>query len=253
MLKPHAFPSLRLSFFCGEAFSQELAQLWQAAAPNSAIHNLYGPTEATIAITEYMWDSAHSPEQCRHGIVPIGTIFPGHEFKIVDSAYAELPPGHSGQLLLSGPQITPGYLNDPERTAVSFIPLGEGASQRIWYATGDLAQSDAEGCIYYLGRIDDQIQILGYRAELQEIDSVLRSAAQTAMAVAVPWPAEGSQVQGIIGFVSGSSLTSSEIILRCKSKLPDYMVPREIRVVSTLPLNSNGKVDRKALRATLKE
>ncbi len=252
-LKPNSLPNLRLSLFCGEAFSQHLAQAWQEAAPNSLLYNFYGPTETTIAITQYLWNSRSSPPICLNGVVPIGHIFPSHECAIVDDSLSAVDVGQSGQLMLSGPQITPGYLNDPGRTRAAFVKLPGDSSDRIWYGTGDLAKIDSSGCLFYLGRKDDQIQILGYRAELQEIDLALRIASGSEMAVAVAWPIDGGQAQGVVGFVCGSQSDAADIISRCGKTLPQYMVPREVYFIEALPLNSNGKVDRKALQAKLQQ
>jgi amino acid adenylation domain-containing protein len=244
LLEPGAFPTLRWSLFCGEALSSSLASAWQAAANNSVLENLYGPTEATIAITTYRWNSATSPAECVRGLVPIGWPFEEQEVCAVDEDLALVPPGESGELCLGGSQVTRGYLNDPEKTAKSFVRLKHTGGQ-IWYRTGDLVRQDERGCLFYLGRRDFQVKVNGYRVELQEIDLVLREAARTELAVAIPWPLSDGSASGIVGVLSGSDPTRDrKIIAACESKLPRYMVPNRIYHVPELPLNVNGKIDR---------
>jgi amino acid adenylation domain-containing protein len=244
LLEPGAFPSLRWSLFCGEALSASLAASWQQAANNSVLENLYGPTEATIAITYYRWDSATSPAECVRGLVPIGWPFDGQQVCAVNEDLVPVPPGESGELCLGGSQVTRGYLNDPEKTAKSFVRL-KNTGDQVWYRTGDLVRQDARGCLFYLGRRDFQIKVNGYRVELQEIDLVLREAARTELAVAIPWPLSEGSASGIVGVLSGSDPAQDEqIIAACETRLPRYMVPNRIYHFPQIPLNVNGKIDR---------
>ena len=207
LLEPGAFSTLRWSLFCGEALSSSVASAWQAAANNSILENLYGPTEATIAITTYRWNPATSPAECVRGLVPIGWPFAGQEVCAVDENLMPVARGESGELCLGGSQVTRGYLNDPEKTAKSFVRL-KHTGEQIWYRTGDLVRQDERGCLFYLGRRDFQVKVNGYRVELQEIDLVLREAAHTELAVAIPWPlSDGFCVRncgGAVGIGSNS-------------------------------------------------
>jgi len=249
LLEPGAFPTLRWSLFCGEALSSSLA-----AANNSILENLYGPTEATIAITYYRWDSATSPEECVRGLVPIGWPFDGQQVCAVNDDLEPVPVGESGELCLGGSQVTSGYLNDPEKTAKSFVRLQQTNDNtndkdkdkdQIWYRTGDLVRQDARGCLFYLGRRDFQVKVNGYRVELQEIDLVLREAAHTELAVAIPWPLSDGSASGIVGVLSGSDPTHDpQILAACETRLPRYMVPNRIYHFPQIPLNVNGKIDR---------
>jgi amino acid adenylation domain-containing protein len=244
LLQPGAFPTLRWSLFCGEALSSSLAAAWQQAANNSILENLYGPTEATIAITYYRWDSATSPAECVRGLVPIGWPFDGQQVCAVNEDLAPVPAGESGELCLGGSQVTRGYLNDPEKTAKSFVRLKHTGDQ-VWYRTGDLVKQDERGCLFYLGRRDFQVKVSGYRVELQEIDLVLREAARTELAVAIPWPLSEGSASGIVGVLSGSDPAhDAQIIAACEARLPRYMVPNRIYHFPQIPLNVNGKIDR---------
>jgi amino acid adenylation domain-containing protein len=244
LLQPGEFPTLRWSLFCGEALSASLAAAWQQAASNSILENLYGPTEATIAITYYRWDSEKSPAECVRGLVPIGWPFEGQQVCAVDENLAPVPAGESGELCLGGSQVTRGYLNDPEKTARSFVRLKHTGDQ-IWYRTGDLVRQDERGCLFYLGRRDFQVKVNGYRVELQEIDLVLREAARTEMAVAIPWPLSDGSASGIVGVLTGADpVRDKEILAACETRLPRYMVPNRLYHFPQMPLNVNGKIDR---------
>jgi acyl-coenzyme A synthetase/AMP-(fatty) acid ligase len=140
--------------------------------------------------------------------------------------------------------VTRGYLNDPEKTAKSFVRL-KRTGEQIWYRTGDLVRQDERGCLFYLGRRDFQVKVNGYRVELQEIDLVLRESARTELAVAIPWPIADGSASGIVGVLAGSDPSHNKrIIAACESKLPRYMVPSHIHHVAQIPLNVNGKIDR---------
>jgi acyl-coenzyme A synthetase/AMP-(fatty) acid ligase len=253
MLKPDSFPSLRYSLFCGEPLSATLADEWQKAAPNSILENLYGPTEATIAISRYRWDSNTSPEECENGIVPIGWIFDKQRSTIIDPEQKPVPSGSTGELCLSGSQVTQGYLNNPEKTRSQYIKISE-LGEDTWYRTGDLAKQDERGCLYYFGRIDNQVKILGHRVELDEVDAALREAYGSEMAVSIAWPIKDGTATGIVAFVHGDQKPDeSQIQEHCRKILPSYMVPKRIYFIDKLPLNANGKIDRLRLIEMLDE
>ena len=253
MLQPGVFPSLRWSLFCGEALPASLAATWQEAANNSILENLYGPTEATIAITHYRWSSERSPGESAGGLVPIGWPFAGQQVRVVDEELNFVPEGEVGELCLSGSQVTPGYLNDPAKTAKSFVRLRD-QGDNLWYRTGDLVRQDERGCLSYIGRRDFQVKINGYRVELQEIELVLRAAARTEMAVAVPWPFSDGSASGVVGVITGSKAADDKaIISACESRLPRYMVPSRIYHLERMPLNVNGKIDRPKISEMLSD
>ena len=247
LLEPDFFPSLRYSFFCGEPLAASYAQMWQNAGLHSVVENLYGPTETTIAISRYRWNKNHSLEESLNGICPIGWTFAGQRSSIVDPDFNLLSRNQAGELLLSGSQVTSGYWNDSEKTRAKFVRIGS-FEDTPWYRTGDLVKQDGSGCLYYLGRIDDQVKIRGYRAELQEIENVLRKACGTDQVVSVPWPVRDGCADGVIAFVSGQeTLDEGDALNYCRTYLPSYMVPQRIYALDALPLNVNGKVDRRGL------
>jgi len=245
ILKPGIFPTLRYSLFCGEALPERSACLWQEAAPNSTLENLYGPTETTIAISNYRWNRQKSPLQCVNGIVPIGWIFDKHTTKIIDGNNNE---ALSGELCISGQQVTGSYLSDKHQTDLKFVHFVD--SDKVWYKTGDLVKQDVTGCLYYLGRVDEQVQIRGYRVELQEIDSVLRRAAGTNFAACSVLKHGNGEICFIYAFVQGEDNEElrKKIMRESTDYLPEYMVPTKICFIKNMPLNINGKIDRGALK-----
>ncbi len=250
MLHEGRFPNLRYSMFSGEILPKTIAQKWQKAAPNSQVINYYGPTEATVNITYYNWDQETSSDLCRNGGVPLGHPFPEQEIRIVDTDGQELPSGHRGELIVSGCQVASGYINNQEKTADAFRLL-PGEPDKTWYYTGDLAERDSNGIIYYYGRKDLQVQILGHRVELSEIEGVLKQTTGTDFVIVVPWPpnqisGHADEIVAVIGTKPDSSLAEIAIDT-CKSTLPSYMIPSDILFMDQFPLSQNGKFDRKVI------
>lgn len=250
-LKAGRYPSLRLSLFCGEPLPASSVVSWREAAPNSIIENLYGPTELTIACTRHRWDAEASPNQCELGVVPIGDPYPGMEVLVADQDLVEVDPGATGELLMRGPQMTPGYWRDAAKTSAAFvIPPGRDAT---FYRTGDrVRRADGSQPMTHLGRVDHQVKILGHRVELGEIEAVLRDCAQLDGVVAIGWPVTLSGFGGVEAFVESPSVPP-DLYERVAARLPDYMAPRRIHALERLPRNSNGKYDRIALAKTLEE
>lgn len=249
-LKPGQYPSLRLSLFCGEALPAEVVKSWRVAAPNSVIENIYGPTELTIACTAYRWDDERSPAECELGVVPIGEPFQGMEALVADENLQEVAAGSEGELLMTGPQVALGYWQDEEKTARVFVaPPGR---RTVYYRTGDRVRRPLPGRpMTYLGRMDNQIKIMGHRVELGEIEAAARRESEVDGVVAVGWPLNAGGADGIELFLEADSLDQAQLQARLAACLPAYMVPRRIHLLPRLPLNPNGKYDRKQLLAHL--
>jgi len=251
-LKPNALPNLRLSIFCGEALPKSTVEAWREAAPNSAVLNLYGPTELTIACSAYRWDDAASPSECVLDVVPIGRPLPGLGALVVDDALKPVEYGEAGELCVCGPQTAPGYWCDAKRTAERFVPIEVGLSDaRIFYRTGDRVAQQPSGDYAYLGRVDQQIKVHGYRVELGEIESAILKHPGVVAAAAIGWPLEGGRPEGIVGFAVGKDVEPDAVRGSLRGKLPAYMLPAEVVLLDSLPLNVNGKTDRAALQAML--
>jgi amino acid adenylation domain-containing protein len=251
-LKPNSMRSLRWSLFCGEPLPKQSAEAWQAAAPNSIVENLYGPTELTIACFVHRWDAQQSPELCRNDLVPIGRPYDGLAAMVVDENFREVPEGIAGELCVSGPQTTYGYWNDPVKTAERYLSLPiSSVEKRRFYWTGDRVIRLKNGEYAFLGRTDNQIKVLGHRVELGEIEAILRKDERVEHAVAFGWPIADGSAQGVVAFVSGREIIKEDLKALSKANLPSYMAPTGIFVVSEMPLNANGKVDRGALKLRL--
>lgn len=255
MLKPGCFPSLRWSLFCGEALPVALARSWQAAASNSTVENLYGPTEATIAFTAYRLPSDPCAELDNLETVPIGTPLPGQRTMLIDDCGYPVREGEAGELCLGGSQVAGGYWRNAELTAARFKPPhGADEPGLGWYRTGDLAVDAGELGLVFRGRLDRQTKIRGHRVELLEVENAMRSAAATDSVAVIAWPvSDGGLALGLVGFVSGSGRSPADIIEKCRERLPLYMVPDEVREISRLPLNANGKTDYGALKTLLEK
>jgi amino acid adenylation domain-containing protein len=248
-LKAGRYPSLRWSLFCGEPLPKELAEAWTAAAPVSRLENLYGPTELTVACTAYRWHPVTSPAECCGDIVPIGAPIGAMRARVVDERLVEVAPGHVGELLMAGPQRAPGYFRDAEATARAFVRRADGD---VYYRTGDRVRRPVgDGPLAYIGRVDHQIKVLGHRVELSEIEYVLRQEPGVREAVALGWPRTSTGTAGVVAFVTGSEIDVAGMRARVGQKLQRYAVPQTIRVLTALPQNANGKVDRQALISLL--
>jgi amino acid adenylation domain-containing protein len=238
-LRPGSLPTLRLSTFAGDALRACDAAAWHEAAPASILDNLYGPAETTITCTVYRWSRESSPGQCLNGIVPIGRLHDGHEYLLID------PDGGTGaaegELCVSGPQVTPGYL-DPADDEGRFFTR----QSRRWYRTGDRMRLAGNGDLLFLGRTDNQVQLQGWRTELAEIDHRLRGCAGIQDAVTVGVPA-GDRVQ-LVAFYTGTPTAPAEFSRQLLMTLPQQMLPRHYRHLNEMPLSVNRKIDRQALR-----
>jgi D-alanine--poly(phosphoribitol) ligase subunit 1 len=239
LLRANSFPSLKYTFFAGEPLLASVCAAWQTAAPNSVVANLYGPTEATVVCIGQDYSTACT---LTRDCVSIGKVFDGMKAVIAnEDQFAST--GTPGELLLGGPQLALGYMDDPEKTASRFVTIGDNR----WYRTGDLASCDQNGVFHYLGRIDNQVKVLGYRVELEDIECHLRDASGCGEVAAVAWPIESGSASGVVGFLVSYQGSEEEIKNALRQRLPSYMVPARVHVLPKLPLNNNGKVDRSAL------
>lgn len=252
LLRPGLFPQLRVSMLCGEALPMATALAWAAAAPNSELYNVWGPTETTMELSFYRWDRAHSTEHCRRGVVPIGVPFADHRHLLLDEQGLEVHGAGSGELFVEGPQVGPGYWQDAARTAASFVALP--GREGTWYRSGDRVERDVMGVYHFVSRIDFMVKIRGNRIELGEVEHALRRASGVDLVAVIPQPALDGLAQGLVGFVAcpgDPAAVAAQLRERLRPLLPKAWLPDEIRVLETLPLNANRKIDRGALAALL--
>lgn len=226
------FPALRQLLFCGEALSADLIRDFLPCVPNAVIRNMYGPTEATIFCMEYVLPADPEEWKQQNGILSIGKPLSGTRVAL----------DAEGQLLLSGPQLSPGYLNPVSGRADAF----RVQNQERWYQTGDVAVCDNSGHYYFRGRIDQQVKVQGYRIELEEVEYHLNRLAAPALAVVVAVK-DASGGDALHAFVNAPGLDLEALRKSAENSLPAYMVPVAWHGIEAFPLNVNGKTDRKAL------
>ena len=144
-------------------------------------------------------------------------------------------------------QLADGYLGTPELSAARF-PVRDG---KRWYLTGDLAIKDAAGTFHCLGRIDNQVKVMGYRVELEEVDAHLRLTSGADVVGSIAWPLVDGMAHGIVSFIGAPTINGAGVIADLKTRIPSYMVPSRVIALEKMPLNQSGKVDRNALRLWL--
>jgi acyl-coenzyme A synthetase/AMP-(fatty) acid ligase len=244
-LVPGALPEARLAVFIGEPLSRGTLAAWSAAAPNSVVEDLYGPTEATVVCTgqRIASDPVWTPGR---DVLSIGTALSGCEAAIVSDEHEFLPAGQVGELALSGVQLAQGYLGAPELTEARF-PVIDG---KRWYLTGDSAYRDGDGRFHHLGRIDNQVKVLGNRVELEEVEAHIRDVTAHELVAVLPWPTIDGMHQGLVAFVCGARLETLMSALRLR--VPAFMLPSRIHWVDQMPVNPSGKIDRQALAQRLR-
>jgi amino acid adenylation domain-containing protein len=226
----------------GEAFPASLAAEL-ASSTAAEIHNMYGPTETTIWSTTYRVSG-------REDAMPIGRPIANTYTYIVDRDLKPLPIGAPGELCIGGDGVVRGYLHRPELTAERF-PLNPFRSGERMYRTGDLARFRPDGEIEFLGRIDNQIKISGFRVELEEIEAVLGRHPDVRAAAVITRedvPGEMRLAAYVVAADPQPSL-AKELRIYLNQKLPPHMVPSSFAFLDALPFTPNGKINRKALGA----
>ncbi|MET0422596.1 MAG: AMP-binding protein [Actinoplanes sp.] len=239
-LTPGSLPTLRWTYFGGEALRFTDTADWQAAAPNSSVVNVYGPTEISITTHRHTWQPAVSRKVGVNGVVPLGTLHDGHRQMLV--APDGSPVTGEGELCIAGPQLSAGYL-DPRHSVGRYLEH-DGLT---WYRTGDLVREAAGGELVYLGRVDSQVQVHGLRVELGELDHAVRCCPGVLDAVTVGAAAGGTSE--LFVFYTGEKLTPMALARHVGRTVPQQMVPRHYRHVAEFPLNTNKKIDRLRLTA----
>lgn len=227
----------------GEALPAELQNQVFSRLPHTAIYNLYGPTEAAIDVTHWTCQD----DGCNH--VAIGQPIAGIRTYVLDGDLNLVPPGVAGELYLGGVGLARGYLNRAGLTAERFVANPFEKGERL-YRTGDLVRWREDGQLEYLGRLDHQVKIRGLRIELGEIEAQLQYQPEIRESVVVAQDGPGGA--RLVGYVvpqADIELDTAVLRERLGQQLPDYMVPGIVVTLDALPLNANGKVDRKALPA----
>ncbi len=237
-LEPSLCTSLKRVIVSGEALPTETQNLFFKKL-NAELHNLYGPTEAAIDVTHWKCETSDAP-------VPIGFPIANTTMHILNSDFQPVPVGAHGELFIGGIQVGRGYHNRPDLTAERFVPdpFSKTPGKRL-YRTGDLARYLPSGAIEFLGRNDFQVKIHGLRIELGEIEATLRQCPEVKECVVVAYvtPTE----KRLSAYLVAESKDLADIKAQLGHKLPSYMIPHHWTLLEKMPLNANGKIDRKAL------
>ncbi|MDR2309343.1 MAG: amino acid adenylation domain-containing protein [Paucimonas sp.] len=241
-------PRARIYCFGGDAVPRaSFERLREVLRPDHII-NGYGPTETVV--TPLLW-KAPADQPCPSAYAPIGSPVGPRTACVLDAEANLMPAGASGELYLGG-LLAQGYLNRPGLTAERFVPDPFAAGGERLYRTGDLVRQRADGDYDYMGRVDQQVKIRGFRIELGEIES--RLLALEGVDDAVVQAREGQGGKQLVAYVVAAAGQDGQALVaqlrtRLRADLPDYMVPAHFMLLASLPLNPNGKVDRKALPA----
>ncbi|XOV79526.1 MAG: amino acid adenylation domain-containing protein [Aestuariibacter sp.] len=245
---PAKCPGVRYTFSSGEALNKRATEEYANVFPGGQLHNLYGPTEAAIDVTFY---------DCREvsgSTVPIGKPIDNTQIYLLDELLQPVPVGVPGELHIAGVGLARGYLNREDLTAEKFIAnpfkVANSSYESRMYKSGDLARWLDDGNIEYLGRIDTQVKLRGFRIEVGEIEAQMLAHADVHDA-AVVLQGSGNN-QNLTGFYISDrvdSISNTQLKAHLSDALPAFMIPTFLQRLENMPLTPNGKADRKALMA----
>ncbi|MFI5798050.1 AMP-binding protein, partial [Streptomyces sp. NPDC051677] len=236
--------ALRAVVSSGEALLPGAVRRFEKLFPGR-LHNTWGATEVSIDSTIHTCSAADHDDT---GAVSIGIPFDNNRVTVRDTALHEVPPGVIGDLYISGTGLARGYLNDPVKTAGAFVPDPDDPGARM-YRTGDQGFRRPDGSLKFTGRNDHQVKIRGMRVELGEIEATLSRHPQVVEAV-VTVQAASAELKRLVAHVvptGDGTLSPGAVRAYLTGKLPEHMVPSFVLLHEALPLNANGKVDRKRL------
>src|SRR5690606_9027277 len=225
----------------GEPLGQELVDTHFKLAKNIALYNEYGPTETTVWATVSKIESKETP-------ISIGSPIDNVQAYMLDESGNLLPEGEVGELHRGGKGLERRYLNNPNLTRETFVDNPFGIPGSKMYKTGDLCYWLSDNKIAYVGRLDEQVKISGYRVELGEIETVILNSKSVKEAVVITKELENGEMQLLAYVVPKKTFDEEHIVKYLKEKLPPYMVPSLWRKLEKLPLTPNGKIDKQALR-----
>ena len=237
----------------GEASRSELIDKVRALKPGCRTFNHYGPTETTVGALVYEVTNAQRAEMASTrppSSVPLGRPLAGVEVYVLDRELQPAPVWVTGEIYIGGAGVARGYLNAPELTAERFVPnpFSAVAGARL-YSTGDKGRFLPDYTVEFLGRVDFQVKVRGYRIEIEEIERALRtySSVNQAIVLAQENRLGDTRLRAYVQPVEGQTLSSDELSVFLAQRLPEYMLPSSYFLLKQVPLTSNGKIDRRAL------
>lgn len=258
--KPHQLASLQTVIVAGEICPITLVRRHQESYPETQLFNEYGPTETTVWSTVYrcqpeMGQTIETEQKNLRwsSTVPIGHPIPNAQVYLLDAQQQPVPIGITGELYIGGEGVARGYLHQPFLTNEKFIPNPFAAhSKAKLYRTGDLARYRPDGDIEFLGRIDDQIKLRGFRVELGEIEGAIAqhpAVLETVVLVREDSPGDQRLVAYLCPQPEANPDLTETLRQSLRGTLPDYMVPSAFIQLKAFPRTPNGKIDRHALPA----
>jgi amino acid adenylation domain-containing protein len=243
--RPETFSALRCAMTAGEVASAPHVDRMLRLFPDLTVVNGYGPAEthgfSTVHRVAVHHDGRTDPARTA---IPVGRPVAGKQAYVLDARLRPVPTGTAGELYLSGVGTALGYLRRPRATAERFVASPFGAPGERMYRTGDSVRWNREGELEFLGRVDKQIKVRGFRVEPGEIEATLQRVPGVREAAVIPRPGRADH---LIAYVTGDDLDSAELRRRTAAMLPDFMVPAAFVLLAEFPLNSNGKLDLSAL------
>ncbi len=239
-------PSLRLLLVGGEPCPQELVDRW-ARDGRRRMLNTYGPTETTVTALVAELKSGHP--------VTIGKPLPSYKVYLLDPEMRLVQSGDIGEICIGGPSVALGYLNNPELTSEKFVfdPFTNLVDESRLYKTGDLGRLSSNGEIEYLGRIDSQLKVRGYRVEPAEIESIILREPSVKSAAVTTWRPSENDAAELVAYIvlkqkkDEATFDISVLLEKLRAQLPQYMVPSFVELIDSLPVQASGKVDRSRL------
>ncbi|WP_165953671.1 non-ribosomal peptide synthetase [Streptomyces sp. 8K308] len=226
-----------------DAFPGRHLAAWRQLDPDSVLLNEYGPTEASVGNCVYRTGAA-----AHRDLVPIGRPIPDTTMYVLDAHLRPVPPGMPGELYIGGECVVRGYAGRPALTAERFLPdpFSTTPGARM-YRTGDLGRWLPDGSLDFLGRVDDQLKINGFRVEPGEIEAVLAEHPKVRQAVAAGVRSAAHHRTLVGYYVPAQPVSPAELSDYLRSRLPAHLVPTALVPIAEIPVNANGKVDRSAL------
>jgi amino acid adenylation domain-containing protein len=242
---PEAFRAVRQVMTGGEALSVAYMAKATAAYPRLRIVNGYSPLENTI------FTVCHTivPDDLGRSSIPVGRPIAGKSVYVLDTALQPVPPGTPGELYMAGVGLARGYTGQSGLTSARFVACPFGAPGDRMYRTGDLVRWASGGRLEFLGRVDDQVKLRGFRIEPAEIELVLMRCAGIGRAAVIVREDRPGDKRLVAYLVADGELDADQVRQSVADALPDYMVPAAFVVLDTLPITTNGKLDRRALPA----
>ncbi len=247
LLSSIPLPDLRTVWFAGEVFPTAKCNYWRAKLPQATFVNMYGPIEITLDCCYHVLRRDFDDDEP----IPIGKPFRNTSVLVLNDQGMPVRNGEEGELCIRGASLAQGYYNDPEKTAAAFTssPLHTNYPERI-YHTGDIVAANTDGELVFRGRKDTLIKHHGYRIELAEIEHVCIAQGHVKNCCAAY---DKARQRIVLFYEADGTVEEADVRRSLRDILPRWMLPSDYRRLNFLPLNSNGKIDRCALKASLEE